>query len=180
MKKRNNEKDTIIKLYRDNISEIIWTHKIQATILDDLKRKNKRYKICKELLIGLSSFVSVLFLYYQKYTGALISSAVSTISVIFDNVINFSNFDNRIRITNENVNNLWYMKKLLTINMEYLENDIIDWKLAKNKLEENLEYRKNIYSNLETSSKRIMKSAEYKLKVRKDEEVNKEFFDESE
>lgn len=180
MKKRNNEKDTIIKLYRDNISEIIWTHKIQATILDDLKRKNKRYKICKELLIGLSSFVSVLFLYYQKYTGALISSTVSTISVIFDNVINFSNFDNRIRITNENVNNLWYMKKLLTINMEYLENDIIDWKLAKNKLGENLEYRKNIYSNLETSSKRIMKSAEYKLKVRKDEEVNKEFFDESE
>ena len=108
MKKENKEKETIIKLYRDNISEIIWTHKIQATILDDLKMKNKIYKICKELLIGLSSFVSVLFLYYQKYTGALISSAVSTIStisIIFDNVISFSNFDNRIRITNENVNN---------------------------------------------------------------------------
>ena len=54
MKKGNNEKDTIIKLYCDNISEIIWTHKIQATILDDLKRKNKRYKICKELLIGFN------------------------------------------------------------------------------------------------------------------------------
>ena len=47
MKKVNNEKETIMKLYRDNISEIIWTHKIQATILDDLKRKNKIYKICK-------------------------------------------------------------------------------------------------------------------------------------
>ena len=176
MKKENKEKETIIKLYRDNISEIIWTHKIQATILDDLKRKNKIYKICKELIIGLSSFVSVLFLYYQKYTGALISSAVSTISIILDNVINFSNFDNRIRITNDNVNNLWYMKKILSMNMEYLENDIIDWKLA----EENLEYRKNIYSNLETASNKIMKSAEYKLKVRKDEEVNDEFFDESE
>jgi len=92
------------------------------------------------LIIGLSSFVSVLFLYYQKYTGALISSAVSTISIILDNVINFSNFDNRIRITNDNVNNLWYMKKILSMNMEYLENDIIDWKLAKDKLEENLEY----------------------------------------
>ena len=103
MKKVNNEKETIMKLYRDNISEIIWTHKIQATILDDLKKKNKIYKICKELLIGLSSFVSVLFLYYEKYTGALISCAVSTISIIFDNVINFSDFDNRIRITNENV-----------------------------------------------------------------------------
>ena len=101
------------------------------------------------MLIGLSSFVSVLFLYYQKYTGALISSAVSTISIILDNVINFSNFDNRIRITNENVNNLWYMKKILIMNMEYLENDIIDWKSAKDKLEENLEYRKNIYSNLD-------------------------------
>ena len=180
MKKENKEKETIIKLYRDNISEIIWTHKIQATILDDLKMKNKIYKICKELLIGLSSFVSVLFLYYQQYTGALISSAVSTISIIFDSVISFSNFDNRIRITNENVNNLWYMKKILTMNMEYLENDIIDWKLAKDKLEENLEYRKNIYSNLETASNKIMKFAEYKLKVRKDEEVNDEFFDESE
>ena len=127
MKKVNNEKETIIKLYRDNISEIIWTHKIQATILDDLKKKNKIYKICKELLIGLSSFVSVLFLYYEKYTGALISCVVSTISIIFDNVINFSDFDNRIRITNENVNNLWYMKKILTMNMEYLENDIIDY-----------------------------------------------------
>lgn len=140
MKKVNNEKETIMKLYRDNISEIIWTHKIQATILDDLKKKNKIYKICKELLIGLSSFVSVLFLYYEKYTGALISCAVSTISIIFDNVINFSDFDNRIRITNENVNNLWYMKKLLTMNMEYLENDIIDCEFVKNKLEENLEY----------------------------------------
>ena len=48
MKKENKEKETIIKLYRDNISEIIWTHKIQATILDDLKRKNKIYKICKK------------------------------------------------------------------------------------------------------------------------------------
>jgi len=28
MKKVNNEKETIIKLYRDNISEIIRTHKI--------------------------------------------------------------------------------------------------------------------------------------------------------
>lgn len=180
MKKVSNEKDTIIKLYRDNISEIIWTHRIQATILDKLKKKNRIYNICKELLIGLSSFVSVLFLYYEKYTGALISSAISTISIIFDNVINFFNFENRIRITNENVNKLWHMKKLLTMNMEYLENDIIDWKLAKNKLEENLEYRKNIYSNLETASKRTMKYVEYKLKVRKDEEVNKEFFEEGE
>lgn len=57
-------------------------------------------------------------------------------------MINFSDFDNRIRITNENLNNLWYMKKILTMNMEYLENGIIDCELAKNKLEENLEYRK--------------------------------------
>lgn len=42
MKKGNNEKDTIIKLYCDNISEIIWTHKIQATILDDLKKKEQK------------------------------------------------------------------------------------------------------------------------------------------
>lgn len=180
MKRENNEKDTIIKLYRDNISEIIWTHKIQATILDDLKRKNKIYKISKELLVGLSSFISVLFLYYKKYTGALISSAVSTVSIIFDNVINFSDFENRIRITNENVNNLWYMKKLLTMNLEYLENDIIDWNLAKSKLEKNLEYRKSIYSNLESASNKIMKDVEFKLKVRKDEEVNEEFFEESE
>ena len=71
-------------------------------------------------------------------------------------------------------------EKILTMNMEYLENDIIDYEFAKNKLEENLEYRKNIYSNLETASKRIMKYVEYKLKVRKDEEVNNEFFEESE
>ena len=64
--------------------------------------------------------------------------------------------------------------------MEYLENDIIDCEFVKNKLEENLEYRKNIYSNLETASNKTMKSVEYKLKVRKDEEVNKEFFEESE
>lgn len=40
---------------------------------------------------GILSFVSVLFLYYQKYTGALISNVVSTISIIFDNVINSFN-----------------------------------------------------------------------------------------
>ena len=49
MKKVNNEKETIMKLYRDNISEIIWTHKIQATILDDLKKKNNAFSQFKSL-----------------------------------------------------------------------------------------------------------------------------------
>lgn len=34
MKKINTEKDTIIKLYEENLNDIIWTHKIHATLLD--------------------------------------------------------------------------------------------------------------------------------------------------
>lgn len=176
MKRNNNEKNTILKLYEDSLNDIIWTYKIQATILDNLKKKNKVYKIIKETLIGLAGFVSVLFLYFEKYLGALICSALSTISIIFDNIFNFSNFENRIRITNENVNNLWHMKKILQMNKLYLESDIIDWKTAKDKLEENLDYRKVIYSNLEKASDIIIRKVEFKLKERKDEEINKEFF----
>ena len=172
-KDNNNEKNTILKLYEDSLNDIIWTHKIQATVLDELEIKNKIYKIIKETLIGLSGFVSVLFLYFEKYLGALICSALSTISIIFDNIFNFSNFENRIRVANENVNNLWYMKKVLHMNKSYLESDIIDWKTAKEKLEENLEYRKVIYSNLEKPSDKIIKEVEFKLKDRKDEEINK-------
>ena len=134
MKRNNNEKNTILKLYEDSLNDIIWTHKIQANILYNLKKKNKVYKIIKETLIWLAGFVSVLFLYFEKYLGALICSALSTISIIFDNIFNFSNFENRIRITNENVNNLWHMKKILQMNKLYLESDIIDWKTAKDKL----------------------------------------------
>ncbi len=173
-----NKKDVIINLYKESINDIIWTHKIQATVLDKLRLKNKVYKIIKELLVGIASFISVIFLYCEVYIGALITSAITTISVIVDNVFNFSNYENRIRISNDNVNDLWYMKKLLTMKLEYLKNDIIDWEEAKKYLETNLEYRKTIYSKLESPSKKEMKQAEYKLKNRKDEEINNEFFNE--
>ena len=72
------------------------------------------------------------------------------------------------------------MKKELTNFKEYLKNDIVSWKDAKNKLEENLIQRKVIYSKLEPVSEKIINKASSKLHDRKDEEVNKEFFDESE
>ena len=72
------------------------------------------------------------------------------------------------------------MKKELTNFKEYLKNDIVSWKEAKNKLEENLIQRKEIYSKLEPVSEKIINKASSKLHGRKDEEVNKEFFEESE
>lgn len=72
------------------------------------------------------------------------------------------------------------MKKELTNFKEYLKNDIVSWKEAKNKLEENLIQRKEIYSKLEPVSEKIINKASSKLHGRKDEEVNKKFFEESE
>ena len=72
------------------------------------------------------------------------------------------------------------MKKELTHFKEYLKNDIVCWNEAKNKLEENLIQRKEIYSKLEPVSEKIINKASSKLFDRKDEGINKEFFEESE
>ena len=61
-KKQSFEKKTIIKLYKKSINDVIWTHKIHATLLDDLNKKNKFFGICKEIIVGVSSFVSIVFL----------------------------------------------------------------------------------------------------------------------
>ncbi len=180
MKKINTEKDTIIKLYEENLNDIIWTHKIHATLLDELNKNYKIYTIIKESIIGLSGFVSIVFLYYEKYTGAIITNAISTLSIILENIFKFNNYEQKIKNTQSNVNDLWYMKKELTNFKEYLKNDIVSWKDAKNKLEENLIQRKVIYSKLEPVSEKVINKASSKLHDRKDEEVNKEFFDESE
>ena len=97
-----------------------------------------------------------------------------------ENIFKFNNYEQKIKKTQSNVNDLWYMKKELTNFKEYLKNDIVSWKDAKNKLEENLIQRKVIYSKLEPVSEKIINKASSKLHDRKDEEVNKEFFDESE
>lgn len=97
-----------------------------------------------------------------------------------ENIFKFNNYEQKIKNTQSNVNDLWYMKKELTNFKEYLKNDIASWKDAKNKLEENLIQRKVIYSKLEPVSEKIINKASSKLHDRKDEEENKEFFDENE
>ena len=72
------------------------------------------------------------------------------------------------------------MKKQLNWYKQYLKNDIISWKDAKIKLEEALNLRKEIYTKLEQAPDKIVKKASSKLLERKDEEINKEFFEESE
>ena len=44
MMKKNVEKDVIIKLYEESLNDLMWTHKIQATLLDEYTKKNKRLK----------------------------------------------------------------------------------------------------------------------------------------
>lgn len=180
MIKKTKEKDVIIKLYEESLNDIIWTHKIQATLLDDYIKSNKKYKTIKEIIIGLSGFVSAICIYFDEIMGALLVNALSSLTVILDGIFKFSNFDEKIKNTNSNVNELWYMKKELTYYKDYLKNDIITWKEAKEKLEEALKQRKEIYSKIEPASNKIVDEATTKLLDRKDEEVNKEFFDESE
>ena len=64
-KKESLEKQTLIKLYEKSLNDVIWTHKTHATLLDNLNMKNKFWGIVKEIIIGLSSFVSVVFLYFE-------------------------------------------------------------------------------------------------------------------
>ena len=180
MKRTKNKKEIIIKLYEDSLNDIIWTHKIQATLLDKLNSDYRKYKIIKEFIIGISGFVSVVFLYFEKYTGALITNAVSTISIIIDNIFKFNNYEDRIKTIQSNVNELWYMKKELMYYKEYLKNDILEWQESRTKLEEILKQRKEVYSRLESVSLKIVNDASNKLLNRNDEEINKEFFEESE
>lgn len=180
MKKNNLEKEAIIKLYQKSINDTIWTHKIHATLLDNLSFKNKTFGIVKEIIIGLSSFVSIVFLYFECYIGVLITNAISTISVVLDSIFKFSNYESKIRITSDVVNELWYMKENLYYNKTYLENDIIDCETAKNILDQTLKDRKQVYSKLLPVSEMIVNQASDKLLKRNDEEINLEFFKESE
>lgn len=180
MSKKIKEKEVIIKLYNESLNDIIWTHKIQATLLEYFIKSNKKYKTIKEVIIGLSGFISAICIYFDEITGALIVNALSSLTVILDGIFKFSNYDEKIKTTNVNVNELWYMKKDLTYFKDYLKNDMITWKEAKEKLEEALKQRKEIYSKLEPAPKKVIEEATSKLLDRKDEEINKEFFDESE
>lgn len=180
MKEKDSKKNAIIKLYEENLNDIIWTHKIHATLLDELNKNHKIYMIIKESILGLSGFVSIVFLYYEKYTGAIITNAISTLSIILENIFKFNNYEQKIKNTQSNVNDLWYMKKELTHLKKYLKNDIIDWQEAKNKLDDNLKLRKEIYSKLEAIPEKILNKASSKLLDRKDEQINKNFFEESE
>lgn len=180
MKKGDKDKETIIKLYEDSLNDIIWTHKIQSTLLDKLHKNYKIYSIIKETILGLSGFVSVIFLYLEKYTGAIITSGVSTLSILVENIYKLNNYEQRINDTKSIVNDLWFMKKELIYSKEYLKNGLINCEEARDKLEEQLRRRKEIYLKLEPTSQKIINDASYKLKERKDEEINKEFFKEGE
>ncbi len=174
--KINTEKDVIIKLYEESLNDVIWTHKIQATLLDSYTKMNKIFKTVKEIIVGLSGFISVIGIYYNLIIIAIISSALSCVAVIVDGIFRIGSYEEKIKVTNQNVNELWLMKKQLSHNKEYLKSDIITWSEAKLKLEQATEQRKEIYSKLETAPNRIIKKAKSKLLERKDEEINKELF----
>lgn len=174
--KKGTEKDVIIKLYEESLNDVIWTHKIQATLLDSYTKTNKIFKTVKEIIVGLSGFISVIGIYYNLIIIAIISSALSCVAVIVDGIFRIGSYEEKIKITNQNVNELWLMKKQLSHNKEYLKSDIITWSEAKIKLEQATEQRKEIYSKLETAPNRIIKKAKSKLLERKDEEINKELF----
>lgn len=174
--KKSTEKDVIIKLYEESLNDVIWTHKIQATLLDSYTKMNKIFKTVKEIIVGLSGFISVIGIYYNLIIIAIISSALSCVAVIVDGIFRIGSYEEKINITNQNVNELWLMKKQLSHNKEYLKSDIITWSEAKIKLEQATEQRKEIYSKLETAPNRIIKKAKSKLIERKDEEINKELF----
>ena len=174
--KINTEKDVIIKLYEESLNDIIWTHKIQATLLDSYTKMNKIFKTVKEIIVGLSGFISVIGIYYNLIIIAIISSGLSCVAVIVDGIFRISNYEEKIIVTRQNVNELWLMKKQLSHNKEYLKSDIITWSEGKLKLEQAIDQRKEIYSKLETAPNRIIKKAKNKLLERKDEEINKELF----
>ena len=109
----------------------IHYNQIYKGYIDELNKNYKVYTIIKESIIGLSGFVSIVFLYYEKYTGAIITNAISTLSIILENIFKFNNYEQKIKKTQSNVNDLWYMKKELTNFKEYLKNDIVSWKDAK-------------------------------------------------
>lgn len=177
--KKKTEKDVIVKLYEESLNDIIWTHKIQATLLDEYTKMNKRLETAKEVIVGLSGFVSVVSIYFNWIIIAIISSGLSCVAVIVDGIFRISNYEEKINVTKQNVNELWLMKKQLSHNKEYLKSDIITWREGKLKLEQATEQRKEIYSKLETAPNRIIEKAKSKLLERKDEEINKEFFQES-
>lgn len=177
---RNLEKETILKLYEDNLNDIIWTHKIQATLMDNMIKKNKIFRGVKETVVGLSGFASAICIYFDEITMALIVNAFSSITIILDSIFKFCSYEEKIECTKSNVNELWFMKKELTMYKEYLKNDIVSWEEAKRKLEDCLVLRKEIYAKLEQAPNKIVNKSSSKLIKRKDEEINKEFFKEGE
>jgi len=175
---KNIEKETILKLYEEDLNDIIWTHKIQATLMDNMIKKNKIFRGVKETIVGLSGFASAICIYFDEVTMALIVNALSSIAIILDSIFKFCSYDEKIESTKLNVNELWSMKKELNMYKEYLKNDMISWEEAKQKLEEALILRKKIYANLEQASDKIVNKSSLKLLKRQDEKINKEFFKE--
>lgn len=167
------EKQTLLKLLDESISDLIFLHKIQETLLEEVTKKIKVYSKFKEVVLGLSGLLSVFFIYIDEVKIAFLVSFISCLTVILDNIFRFSSVDKKYENIKSNVSELWSIKKEIQYQKEYLSTDMINWKDAKTTLDNSLNKRKKLYAKLDVPSKRVVNVASLKLFNKSQNDINK-------
>lgn len=167
------EKQTILRLLDESISDLVFLHKVQETLLDGVAKKIKIYSKFKEVVLGLSGLLSVMFIYIDEVKIAFLVSFISCLTVILDNIFKFSTFEKKYENIRSNVSELWSIKKEMQYQKEYLSTDMINWKDAKVTLDNSLTKRKKLYAKLDVASKGVINAASLKLFNKSQDDINK-------
>jgi hypothetical protein len=167
------------KQYEKMVSGIIWTHKIQCCYLEHITIVNKWLKVIKYFFAALMSISTVMTAVFEYKTATIILGFVTVIALfvnlLLDNIVSDEDIKDLVSCTSS----LCKLRDKVLLTMEEIETGKISEDVSKQYFIFYDEQYQELCSKLPSVSDKYVSIAEKKLKVRKDEEPNKEFFDDT-
>lgn len=165
------------KQYNKLVSGVIWTHKIQCCYLEHLVVANKWLKIVKYFFAALASIGTVITAIFDYKTATIILGLITVgalfLNLLLDNIVS----DKDIKELMVQTSGLCKLRDAILLTIEEIEVGKLNEDVSKQYFLFYDGQYQEICSKIPTVSDKYVVLAGKKLKDRKDEEPNPEFFD---